>query len=118
MKNHGSSAIREEKMKQGGEGGEGGEGGVGSEGGESGVGSEGGESGVGNGEESAPVVEYYCGVGKFRPNWLQVFRSPYFFSFILCCDILFSGALSTGELKIIVLFCFQLFIFFTFWSWF
>ena len=50
----------------------------------------------------APVVEYYFGVGKlFRPKWLQVFRSPYFFSFIFCCDILFGGAVSTGELKVI-----------------
>lgn len=47
-------------------------------------------------EEKKEEVEYFCGIGRFRPKYLQVFRSPNFFFFLLCCDVLFGGALATG----------------------
>ena len=47
--------------------------------------------------EEEERVEYYCGIGWFKPKCLQVFRNPYFFSFLLCSDVFFSGALSTGN---------------------
>ena len=48
-------------------------------------------------EEVLKLVEYFCGLGKCRPKWLQVFRSVYFFTFLICCDILIEGAVATGE---------------------
>jgi len=49
--------------------------------------------------EVLKLVEYYCGLGKCRPKWLQVFRSAYFFTFLICCDILIEGAVATGKTK-------------------
>ncbi len=48
-------------------------------------------------QDKAESNEYYCGVWKFRPKCLQIFRNPYFFSFLLCCDIFIGGALATGR---------------------
>jgi len=51
-------------------------------------------------EEVPKRVEYFCGFGKCRPRWLQVFRNVYFISFLICADNLIEGAVSTGENKI------------------
>ena len=42
-------------------------------------------------------VEYFCGFGRCRPKCLQVFRSVYCFTFLICCDIFIEGALATGK---------------------
>ena len=44
-----------------------------------------------------PPVEYFCGIGSFRPKCLQIFRSANFFTFLLCCFTFIEGALATGE---------------------
>ncbi len=41
--------------------------------------------------------EYYCGVGKCRPKWLQVFVNARFFTFLLCLNCFIEGALVSGE---------------------
>ena len=41
---------------------------------------------------------YYCGIGRFRPQCLQLFATKKFFTFILCVYCLIEGAVSTGEL--------------------
>ena len=49
--------------------------------------------------EGVPLerVEYYCGFGKCKPKWLQVFRNVYFISFLICTDNLIEGAVATGD---------------------
>lgn len=42
------------------------------------------------------LVEYFCGIGKCRPKFLQVFRSAKFFTFLLCCNCFVEGALVSG----------------------
>ena len=44
-----------------------------------------------------PAKEYYCGVGKIHPRWLQIFRDAKFFTFLLCVDCFIEGALVSGE---------------------
>ncbi len=41
--------------------------------------------------------EYFCGIGKCRPQWIQVFRSTKFFTFILCLNSVIEGALVSGK---------------------
>ncbi len=41
--------------------------------------------------------QYYCGVGKCRPKWLQVFLDARFFTFLLCLNCFIEGALVSGE---------------------
>ena len=43
--------------------------------------------------DEAERVEYFCGFGRCRPKCLQVFRSAYFFTFLICCDIFIEGVL-------------------------
>ncbi len=53
-------------------------------------------------EDGNPSVkEYYCGFGKSRPKWMQMFRNSKFFTFILCLNALIEGALVSGKLNII-----------------
>ena len=40
--------------------------------------------------------EYFCGIGKFRPKWMQVFRNAKFFTFILCLYSCIEGGLVSG----------------------
>lgn len=42
------------------------------------------------------IKEYFCGVGKCRPKWMQVFRDSKFFTFILCLNCCIEGALVSG----------------------
>ena len=42
-------------------------------------------------------VEYFCGIGPFKPKCLQVFRKPKFFTFLVCCNGAVIGALNTGR---------------------
>ena len=49
------------------------------------------------GDDEEKRVEYFCGFGRFRPKCLQVFRSAYFFTFLICCDIFVEGTLATGK---------------------
>ena len=46
-----------------------------------------------------PVKEYYCGIRKWHPKWLQVFRSSKFFTLILCLQALTEGALVSGNIS-------------------
>ena len=46
--------------------------------------------------DSDQPVEYYCGVGRCRPNWLQRLRDARFFVFLLCCNTFIQGALVSG----------------------
>ena len=43
------------------------------------------------------VREYFCGIGKYRPKWMQVFRNAKFFTFILCVYCCIEGMLVTGK---------------------
>ena len=43
-----------------------------------------------------PAKEYYCGVGKCHPRWLQVFQHAKFFTFLLCLFCFVQGALVSG----------------------
>lgn len=54
--------------------------------------------GKGSAAESAAVQEYYCGVGRCRPSWMQKLRDARFFTFLLCCNCFIEGALVSGEL--------------------
>ena len=47
-------------------------------------------------EEECPV-EYFCGIGSFRPKFLQVFRDAKFFTFLISLYCLLEGALATGK---------------------
>lgn len=59
-----------------------------------------GSEGKGSEAESAEVVqEYYCGVGRCRPSWMQKLRDARFFTFLLCCNCFIEGALVSGELS-------------------
>ena len=40
--------------------------------------------------------EYFCGFGKCRPKWMQVFRKSNFFTFMLCLNCCIEGALVSG----------------------
>ena len=40
--------------------------------------------------------EYFCGIGRWKPKWLQVFRNAKFFTFILCLNCLVEGSLVSG----------------------
>ena len=42
-------------------------------------------------------VEYFCGIGKWNPKCLQVFRDAKFFTFLLCCNCFIEGALASGR---------------------
>ena len=42
-------------------------------------------------------VEYYCGVGRCRPSWMQRLRDARFFTFLLCLNCFIEGALVSGE---------------------
>ena len=44
----------------------------------------------------ASEQEYFCGAGKCRPKWMQVFRDSKFFTFILCLNCEIEGALVSG----------------------
>lgn len=48
-------------------------------------------------EDSEQPVEYYCGVGRCRPSWMQRLRDARFFTFLLCCNCFIEGALVSGE---------------------
>lgn len=48
-------------------------------------------------EDSEQPVEYYCGVGRCRPKWMQRLRDARFFTFLLCCNCFIEGALVSGE---------------------
>ena len=39
----------------------------------------------------------YCGIGKCRPKWLQIFAKANFFTFILCLNSLIESAIVSGE---------------------
>lgn len=50
-------------------------------------------------EESSHInggKEYYCGFGKCRPKWLQVFRNAKFFTFLMCLNSTIEGAIVSG----------------------
>ena len=53
----------------------------------------------GKSSEAEVVQEYYCGVGKCRPSWMQKLRDARFFTFLLCCNCFIEGALVSGELS-------------------
>ena len=40
--------------------------------------------------------EYFCGIGRFRPKCLQIFRDAKFFTFILCSFCFIEGAAALG----------------------
>ena len=42
-------------------------------------------------------VEYYCGVGRCRPSWMQRLRDARFFTFLLCLNCFVQGSLVSGE---------------------
>ncbi len=44
----------------------------------------------------AIVKEYFCGIWRCRPKWLQIFRSSKFFTFIMCLYSIIEGAIVTG----------------------
>ncbi len=46
---------------------------------------------------SDEAVEYYCGIGRFNPKWMQIFRKGKFFTFILCLYCSVQGALVSGK---------------------
>lgn len=46
---------------------------------------------------SDAVKEYYCGFGRCRPKWLQVFRNSTFFTVILCLNCAIEGAIVSGK---------------------
>ena len=50
----------------------------------------------GKAAEQQPV-EYYCGVGRCRPSWMQRLRDARFFTFLLCLNTFIEGALVSGE---------------------
>ncbi len=52
--------------------------------------------------EEEKRVEYFCGIGKFRPKFLQVFRDAKVFTFFLCCNCFIEGALVSGMGMIIL----------------
>ena len=58
----------------------------------------GSQSAARKGSEQDPVQEYYCGVGRCRPRWLQRLRDARLFTFLLCCNCFIEGALVSGEL--------------------
>ena len=41
--------------------------------------------------------EYFCGIGRFRPKCLQIFRDAKFFTFILCSFCFIEGAAASGS---------------------
>ena len=41
--------------------------------------------------------EYYCGVGRCHPKWMQVFRDAKFFTFLLSLNCFVEGALVSGQ---------------------
>lgn len=41
--------------------------------------------------------EYYCGLGRCRPKWMQIFLDARFFTFLLCLNCFIEGALVSGE---------------------
>ena len=42
--------------------------------------------------------EYFCGIGKCRPKWMQVvFRNSKSFTLILCLQVIIEGALVSGN---------------------
>lgn len=41
--------------------------------------------------------EYYCGVGRCHPKWMQVFRDAKFFTFLLSLNCFVEGALVSGR---------------------
>ncbi len=51
----------------------------------------------GNDEVDGLMIEYFCGIGRWKPRCLQVFRNSYFFTFLICSHILIEGAVATGE---------------------
>lgn len=54
------------------------------------------EDGVEDTAEENPV-EYFCGFGKCRPKFLQIFRDAKFFTFLLCCSCFIEGTIATGD---------------------
>ena len=42
------------------------------------------------------VKEYFCGLGKCRPKWLQIFGNSKFFTFLMCLNATIEGALVSG----------------------
>ena len=49
----------------------------------------------------ASEQEYFCGAGKCRPKWMQVFRDSKFFTFILCLNCAIEGALVSGMHRVL-----------------
>ena len=45
----------------------------------------------------AQQVEYYCGVGRCRPSWMQRLRDARFFTFLLCLNCFVQGSLVSGK---------------------
>lgn len=43
--------------------------------------------------------EYFCGLGKCRPKWLQIFGNSKFFTFLMCLNATIEGALVSGMTK-------------------
>lgn len=46
--------------------------------------------------KDSEAVEYYCGIGRCRPKWMQIFRRGKVFTFILCLYCCIEGALVSG----------------------
>ena len=59
-------------------------------------GSTGSRSGKGRDSVEQQSVEYYCGIGRCRPSWMQRLRDARFFTFLLCCNTFIEGALVSG----------------------
>ena len=51
-------------------------------------------------DDTSKAEEYYCGIWKCRPRWIQVFRKGKFFTFILCLYCCIQGALVSGMLVV------------------
>ena len=52
-------------------------------------------------KEAEDVEEYFCGICNWHPKWLQVFRSAYFFTFMLCLNCFVEGAIVSGETQML-----------------
>ena len=42
-------------------------------------------------------TDYFCGLGRCRPKWLQVLVDARFFTFLLCLNCFIEGALVSGK---------------------
>ena len=49
--------------------------------------------------EGAGEKEYFCGIGKCRPKWMQViFRNSKFVTFLLCLNAIIESGLVSGNM--------------------